>query len=179
VPATVEIKASAWYNNNDVVNLNKWPIKNTDADYGVYAPASKVYKWQIRPNGQPPITPERRPACLTDALLFKCFHGITLKPYEIVFVEVVWKWFANRVSSFSRTNKYWEGCYKGQWGYDVNQTEWWSPAPFKAQTQKGRIYRIGKLETNTGIGGYDTVTFAQRTRIITTKYTKGGYSALE
>jgi hypothetical protein len=178
VPATVSITASAWYNNNDVTNLNKWPIKNTDADYGVPGRDSNTekYKWQSRTGGSGAMVPERRPACLTDSLLFKCFEGIPLKPYETVFVEVVWKYFANKVNNYQRESL--DG-YRGQWGYDINSIEWWSPAPFKAHTQKGRIYRIGKLEADTGIGGYDTVTFAQRTRIITTKYTKGGYTALE
>jgi hypothetical protein len=178
VPATVEIRASAWYNNNDVANLNKWPIKNKDADYGPVPP--NIRKWQTREGSSDVIVPERRPACLTDSLLFKCFEGIPLKPYEIVFVEVVWKWFANKVSKNNRAmlNAGFDPT-NGQWGYNVNDVEWWSPAPFKVQNQKGRIYRIGKLEADTGIGGYDTVTLAQRTRIITTKYTKGGHTALE
>ena len=180
VPATVGIAASVWYNNNDVTNLNKWPIKNTDADYGVPGRDNnkEKYKWQSRSGGSGPVVPERRIACLTDSLLFKCFEGIPLKPYETVFVEVVWKWFANRVSGYGRRSE--NALYNsGTWGYEVDDVEWWSPAPFTAPTQKGRIYRIGKLEADTGIGGYDTVTFAQRTRIITTKYTKGGYTALE
>jgi len=186
VPATVSITANAWYNNNDVTNLNKWPIANVDADYGVAGGgagggagptggvhSSTSYKWQNREGG---FTPERRPACLTDSLLFKCFQGIPLKPYDIVFVEVVWKWFANKISRFFREQL---NTNNGRFGYNINDVEWWSPAPFTMQNQKGRIYRIGKLEADTGIGGFDTVTFAQRTRIITTKYTKGGYTALE
>jgi len=182
VPATVGIAASIWYNNNDVANLNKWPIKNKDADYGPVPPSYR--KWQAR-DSSGTIIPERRLACLTDSLLFKCFEGIPLKPYEIVFVEVEWKWFANKVSKYLRgqTTSSSGHLYptNGEWGYNIAEgnTEWWSPAPFKMQNQKGRIYRIGKLEADTGIGGYDTVTFAQRTRIITTKYTKGGYTALE
>lgn len=184
VPAIVSITASVWYNNNDLANLNKWPIKNTDADYGITGGAPvphppATYKWQIREAvqiGIGPIVPERRPACLTDSLLFKCFEGVPLKPYETVFVEVVWKWFANRVSGKRRSTS---DTGKGTWGYDINSVEWWSPAPFTMQNQKGRVYRIGKLEADTGIGGYDIVTFAQRTRIITTKYSKGGYTALE
>jgi hypothetical protein len=174
VPASVDITTRAYYNNNDVANLNKWPIKNVDADYKNGVTDGKYYKWQIKVNAE--ITPERRPACITDSLLFKCFQGIPLKPYEIVFVDVVWSFFYNRNTRGQIINAYRDRC---EWGYDVNTVEWWSPAPFLTQSQKGRAYRIGKLEADTGIGGYDKVTFAQRTRIITTKYSRGGYTALE
>jgi len=176
VPATVVIGLLEYYKNNDVASLNKWPIKNIDADYKNGVIDGTTYKWQTKGGGGG-VIPERRIDCLSDELLFRCFQGVPLKPYEIVFVEVMWNFLSNKFSRNQIFNSYLAS--NSTWGYDVNQVEWWSAAPFLTQTQKGRIYRIGKLEADTGIGGYDTVTFAQRTRLVTTKYTKGGFTALE
>jgi hypothetical protein len=176
VPANVSIELLEYYKNNDVASLNKWPIKNVDADYKNGYIDGTTYKWQTK-DGQEGIIPERRIDCLTDELLFRCFQGVPLKPYEIVFVEIMWNFLSNKHSKNQITNLF-TGSNAFH-GYNVNQVEWWSPAPFVTRSQKGRIYRIGKLEADTGIGGYDTVTFAQRTRLVTTKYTKGGFTALE
>jgi len=176
LPATVTIVSNAWYNNNDLANLNKWPIKNTDANFST--DLNRVYRWQPRANGNYfQALSENRPSCLTDSILFKCFEGIPLKPYEIVFIEVVWTFLAH-----VDTDNEIEGnnvSEKSSKGYDIDIIEWWSPAPIKIERQKGRIYRVGKLEADTGIGNYDKVIFAQRTRVITTKYSRGGLNALE
>lgn len=177
VPATVSISLRSWYNNNDVVNLNKWPITNKNVELGAFY--GRTYKWQSRPEGSGAPTPEGRISCLSDELLFKCFQGIPLKPYEIVFVEIQWTFFAHKVSTPRRGG---DGGYvpsTGSWGYNISNEEWWSPTPFNTFRQKGRIYRIGKLDADNGVGQTDTVLFAQRTRIVTTKYSKGGYTALE
>ena len=172
VPATISIQLRAWYNNNDKANLNKWPIINTDANYGPLT--WKTYKWQSS-NG-----PEKRPRCLTDSILFKCFEGVPLKAYETVFIEIQWTFFANRVPKYYRNGDGGWSVYSGYWGFNnISDIEWWSPMPYKEYSQKGRIYRIGKLDADHGVGGIDTVIFEQRTRVITTKYSKGGFTALE
>lgn len=175
VPATVSISLRYWYNNNDVENLNKWPITNKEVYLG--ANKGRTYKWQSRPNGTP--VDEGKPSCLTNDLLFKCFQGIPLKPYEIVFIEIQWTYFAHRISNSRRGGIGGYNTYSGSWGYNLSNEEWWSPTPFNTYRQKGRIYRIGKLDADNGVGNTDTVLFAQRTRIVTTKYSKGGYTALE
>lgn len=174
VPATVKFKVKQWYNNNSIDNLNKWPILNADMDYGKYP--NQVYKWQNRPNQQG-LVPERRPECLTDDLLFQCFDGINLKHYDTVFVEVMWTWFENRKIWNDISN---EPLISYDFGYNnIADFEWWSPKPFYQKRQKGRIYRIGILDKDNGVGKTDKVIFAQRTRIVTTKYFKGGNTALE
>jgi hypothetical protein len=167
-PATVTLQVKQWYNNNSIDNLNKWPIQNVDANYGKRR--NSYYKWQyITPEaGDNTIIPENRPECLTDDLLFQCFKGIKLKHYSIVFVEVMWTWFENR-KRLDEIN----------FGYDIANLEWWSPRPFYQKRQKGRIYRIGILDADNGVGKTDKVIFAQRTRIVTTKYFKGGNTALD
>ena len=64
-------------------------------------------------------------------------------------------------------------------GYNLHDVEWFSPKPFYTRRQKGRVYRIGKLAKSNSVGQYDIVTFAQRTRIVTTKWYRGGNTALE
>jgi hypothetical protein len=174
VPVTLTtIETIVWYNNNSIDNLNKWPIKNVDADDEWGTPK----KWQTFDGGT--LIPDRRPDCLNDAYLTKCFQGINLKHYDTVFVEVMWRYFSNR-NDKEYTNDL------VTWGYDsqydresIHNVEWWSPRPVKIKRQKGRVYRIGILEADTGIGGFDKVLFAQRTRVITTDYKRGGQTALE
>jgi hypothetical protein len=49
----------------------------------------------------------------------------------------------------------------------IRTGEWFTPNPVTILDQKGLIYRIGKLEKDSGIDKYDKVTFAQRTRVLT------------
>lgn len=194
VPAIVNMTPLFYYKNNSVEGLNRWPIQNVNADVKIGFPPGG-FKWQGGKNNTGRI------ACLTDSLLFKCFEGIPLKPYDIVFVEIVWYFFMNKsrgTRSYSGPNnsnsvnrvgdidvvEVRKNCQFGYknidgTGYGVNALEWWSPAPFTQESQKGRIYRIGKLEADNGINGYDKVTFAQRTRLVTTRFQRGGFTALE
>ena len=148
LPATVTIDPAFSFNNSSLAGLNSWPIKNTDESGG-----------------------EGRPQCITDDLIFKLFQGIPLKVYDIVFVEVVWRkmmtaGIQNSVAGFpvGKRNLY---------TFIQDNEEWFTPHPVAIKNQKGLIYRIGKLEKDTGIGNFDKVTFAQRTRVLTQK-TKGG-----
>jgi hypothetical protein len=171
LPATVTFDTKQYYNNNSIENLNKWPIRNTDMNYGKFP--TTLYKWQNISTGA--IVPENRPECITDDLLFQCFEGIYLEHYSTVFIEVMWTYFENikpqNYSSFAMIDN------------DSNDTfhkqEWWSPKPFYQKRQKGRIYRIGILDKDNGVNKTDKVLFAQRTRVVTTKYFKGGNTALD
>lgn len=180
VPITVTITPRQWFNNNTVENLNKWPIKNIDANYNPYDGSLK--KWQKRDNSYN-IIPDNRPDDLTDEYLFRCFKGVKLKPYDIVFVEVVWRWRENMVNTFNSggTPTVAVDYNTSSHGYRerIHDFEWWSPKPFYGYSQKGRVYRIGILEADTGVGGYDKVLWAQRTRIITTKWGRGGLTVLK
>jgi hypothetical protein len=177
---TAAIVSIVWYNNNSVDNLNKWPIRNVDADdeWGVRK------KWQSYGEfeNQGFLIPDRRPDCLSNEYLTKCFQNVNIKYYDIVFVEVMWRYFAHRNNNYDIRNKL-NPIY---WGYDENNgrvnihdAEWWAPKPVKMRRQKGRVYRIGGLEADTGIGNFDKVLWAQRTRVITTDYRRGGETALE
>jgi hypothetical protein len=173
VPVTeTAIESLVWYNNNSIDNLNKWPIKNIDADN----------EWNVRKkwqsyDGGTLFVPDKRPDCISDNYLSKCFQGINLKHYDTVFVEVMWRYFAHRNG---RNPFEPPGGNLINWGYDnIHDLEWWSPRPIKMKRQKGRVYRVGILEADTGIGGFDKVLFAQRTRVITTDYRRGGQTALE
>lgn len=171
VPSTAKIILNQWFNNNSVDNLNSWPIINTDMNYGKFR--NQTYTWAL-PGGQP----ENRPACLSDDLLLKCFQGISLKQYDTVFVEVMWTWFELRTGN----QKFWSYRNKGyepKNSNSIHNLEWWSPAPFLTQQQKGRIYRIGILDKDNGVGKTDKILFAQRTRTVTTKFFRGGNTALE
>jgi hypothetical protein len=174
---TAAIESIVWYNNNSVDNLNKWPIKNVDADdeWGVRK------KWQSYSYDGNTFIPDKRPDCLTNEYLTKCFQNVNIKHYDIVFVEVMWRYFAHRNNNYDIKNK----ICPVDWGYDesarvnIHDVEWWSPKPVKMRRQKGRVYRIGGLEANTGVGNFDKVLWAQRTRVITTDYRRGGQTALE
>jgi len=182
VPTTVKIKAKQWFNNNTVDNLNRWSIQNQDADRGKNP--SQEYKWQTHQwnNNIPKITRDGRPDCLSDEFLFKCFKGVALKEYEIVFVEVIWRYMQNMCYTDRGTgsNMFYENYDAPTYrGYNLHDVEWFSPKPFYTRRQKGRVYRIGKLAKSNSVGQYDIVTFAQRTRIVTTKWYRGGNTALE
>jgi hypothetical protein len=178
IPAIAVIIPSEWYNNNSVANLNKWPIKNIDADYGV--DPSFLKPWQKKSNLGTVVDPDRRIDGLTDDFLNRCFAGVNLKNYSVVFVEVFWRFRLNKADIKNTTVV--QPTYKNSsWGYwdQIHDQEWWSPKPFLGHTQKGRVYRIGILEADTGVGGFDKVLWAQRTRIITTRRTRGGRTALD
>lgn len=179
LPVIATITPLEWYNNNSVENLNKWPIKNNDADYNHVDPAT-ILPWQKKDANGATIIPDRRIEGLTDDFLHRCFKGVRLKPYDTVFVEVLWKFRMNR-SDFSSSTPHPPTYRTSTWGYwdRIHDHEWWSPKPFRAHVQKGRVYRIGILEGDTGPGGYDKVLWAQRTRIITTKRLRGGRTVLE
>lgn len=183
LPATVSFRVKQWYNNNSLDNLNKWPIINADMNYGKFP--NRLYKWQRTTQGNNSIPndtiiiPENRPDCITDDLLFRCFEGIKLNHYDTVFIEVMWTWFENR--KFFNPDNISENISGGYpLGYNnIGDFEWWSPKPFYTKRQKGRIYRIGILDKDNGVGKVDKVLFAQRTRVITTKYYRGGNNVLD
>lgn len=98
---------------------------------------------------------ESRPEMLDDAYLARCFADVPLDSYDIVFVEVYWQRFVNKDTS--------------------NSTEpLWLGESFTVPQDKGRVYRVGKLAASNGVGEYDLVTFAHRTRIKTTTTKRGG-----
>jgi hypothetical protein len=96
-----------------------------------------------------------RPTMLDDAYLARCFYNVPLEAYDIVFVEVSWKKYTNKDEA-SSTSPLWFG------------------ESFTAPERKGRVYRVGKLAASNGVGEYDVVTHAQRTRIKTTRTKRGG-----
>ena len=152
------------YNNNTVKGLNSWPITNNNADIHSNIPNRG---WQQTP-------PEGRPTCITDDILFKCFNGTKLKEYDTCFIEVRWilirpAWY--RWGSNFTNNNYIRSTQESQF-------EWWVPKPVTLPQQKGRIYRIGVLDADNGIGNVDTVIWAQRNKITTTTASKGGRNAL-
>jgi len=180
--AIVKIKAKQWFNNNTVANLNRWPIQNIDAQGGKFP--SKEYKWQNHQWKNATIVnivKDGRPDCLSDEFLFKCFKGVELKEYEIVFVEVVWRYLQNmcHINDHDGSIVFYGDAAPEYRGYNLHNVEWFSPKPFYTTRQKGRVYRIGKLANSNPDGSLDTVTFAQRTRIVTTKWYRGGNTALE
>ena len=98
---------------------------------------------------------DTRPEMLDDAYLARCFYNVNLEAYDIVFVEVSWKKYINR-EEFLSTTPLWVG------------------ESFTVPENKGRVYRVGKLNASNGAGEYDVVTHAQRTRIKTTRNKRGG-----
>lgn len=100
------------------------------------------------------LSSETRPEMLDDAYLARCFYNVPLEAYDIVFVEVQWKKYFNRDN--------------------FDDTPQWLGESFTVPEEKGRVYRIGKLAASNGVGEYDIVTFAQRTRIKTTSSKRGG-----
>ena len=98
---------------------------------------------------------EARPDMLDDAYLTRCFYTVPLEAYDICFVEVSWKTYENK-EVFSANDPLWLG------------------ESFTVPETKGRIYRVGKLAASNGVGEYDVVTYAARTRIKTTRNKRGG-----
>jgi len=182
----VEIENKQWFNNNTISNLNQWPIKNKDAQGGLmplYPYKWMTHQWLQRHDGNGTYaytTLDGRPDCLSDEFLFKCFKGVELQEYEIVFVEVVWRYMQNMCHDDGVNGIVFYGNNVPNYrGYNLHNVEWFSPKPFYTRRQKGRVYRIGKLAKSNPVGDFDTVTFAQRTRIVTTRWYKGGNTALE
>lgn len=140
-----------YYNNNTLAGLNSWPIKNED---------TKVKQYMIQDNQfvgtfDNTLVNETRPEMLDDAYLQRCFCHTVLNSYDTVFVEVSWKEYTNR-STLIASDPVWVG------------------EGFTAPALKGRIYRVGKLVKSNPVNEYDIVSFAQRTRIKTTKSKRGG-----
>jgi len=140
-----------YYNNNTLAGLNSWPIQNQTIQ-------AKQYTIQDRENVgafSNTLVTETRPLMLDDAYLWRCFSHTVLEAYDIVFVEVYWKEYTNK-NTMPANDPIWLG------------------ESFVVPVLKGRVYRIGKLAKSNGNGDYDLVTFAQRTRIKTTKNKRGG-----
>lgn len=140
-----------FYNNNTLAGLNGWPIKNEE----VLAKQYTVQDYQSVSSFSSSLVVETRPSMLDDAYLNKCFSNIALEPYSTVFVEVQWKEYTNR-SKFKPNSPAWVG------------------EGFTVPVLKGRVYRVGTLAKSNGVNEYDIVTFAQRTRIKTSRTKRGG-----
>lgn len=140
-----------FYNNNTLIGLNNWPIKNEEI---------KVKQYTIQDNQNvnvfsDTLVTETRPIMLDDSYLYKCFNNVKLDAYDTVFVEVLWKEYTNR-TTFRASRPMWIG------------------EPFTMPVLKGRVYRVGTLAKSNGVDEYDVITFAQRTKIKTTRTKRGG-----
>jgi len=140
-----------FYNNNTLVGLNNWPIKNEEV---------KVKQYTIQDNQNVNVfsntlVTETRPIMLDDSYLHKCFSNVNIDAYDTVFVDVFWREYTNR-TTFRASRPMWIG------------------EPFTAPVLKGRVYRVGTLAKSNGVGEYDVVTYAQRTKIKTTRRKRGG-----
>ena len=160
-PATVTITNQSFYNNDSVYKMNLWPIQN------------KIYK---SASGQDTTNP--LPTCVTQGLLQRCFQGVSLKSYEVVFIEVNWIKinFADttlRLGKWGRRNSSLRSFYTEVTNGTDNYC-WWVPNTVNIPEEKGRIYRIGKLKEYNGNGKTDVVTWAQFTQIRTTRTNRGG-----
>lgn len=140
-----------YYNNNTLAGLNGWPIKNEEVKVKQYTIADGQNVSSFSNN----LVTETRPSMLDDAYLYKCFNNIVIEPYETVFVEVLWKEYTNK-SKFKSNAPAWIG------------------EGFTVPVLKGRVYRVGKLFKSNGVNEYDLVTFAQRTKIKTSRVKRGG-----
>jgi len=140
-----------FYNNNTLAGLNGWPIQNQTVQIKQYQQDDGKTNSTFSTN----LVTETRPMMLDDAYLARCFSSTVLEAYDTVFIEVYWKEYDNRPTVPS-SDPLWVG------------------ESFNAHVLKGRVYRVGKLEKSNAVGDYDIVTFAQRTRIKTTKNKRGG-----
>lgn len=140
-----------FYNNNTLAGLNSWPIQNQTVQIPLYQTEDNKKDSSFSTT----LVTETRPEMLDDAYLARCFSRTVIEAYDTVFVEVFWKLYDNRPT--------------------VHPADpLWLGGAFTAPVLKGRVYRIGKLFKSNGVGEYDVVTFAQRTRIKTTKTKRGG-----
>jgi hypothetical protein len=140
-----------FYNNNTLVGLNNWPIQNEEV---------KVKQYTIQDNQNVNVfsntlVTETRPIMLDDSYLHKCFRDVNLQAYDTVFVDVFWREYTNR-TQFRASRPMWIG------------------EPFTVPVLKGRVYRVGTLAKSNGVGEFDVVTYAQRTKIKTTRRKRGG-----
>jgi hypothetical protein len=127
-----------------VTNINRVVYYNNNTLAGLNS-------WPIQNENLSDLKPEM----LDDAYLSKCFSNVSLNAYDIVFVEVLWKEYINKT--------------KTKADYQV-----WLGDSFTVPAKKGRVYRVGKLAKSNGVGEYDVITVAQRTKIRTTKAKRGG-----
>jgi hypothetical protein len=142
-----------FYNNNTLVGLNNWPIQNEEVRVKQYT----IQDGQAVNVFSNDLVTETRPTMLDDAYLHKCFNNVNLDAYDTAFVDVLWKEYTNR-TTFRASRPMWIG------------------EPFTVPVLKGRVYRVGTLAKSNGIGEFDVVTYAQRTRIKTTRTKRGGNS---
>lgn len=165
-PATVGINNLSFYNNDSVYKMNLWPIQN------------KAYSQNAGQNTTDPL-----PTCITQALIQRCFQGVPLKCYEIVFIEVSWIKInpPNTTSKFARWGRFNSRikAYEDDVSNGTDAFCWWVPNSVYIQSEKGRVYRIGKLKEYNGNGKTDVVTWAQFTRVQTTKTSRGGNSVFK
>lgn len=140
-----------YFNNNTLAGLNSWPIQNEEIKVKQYTTQDSENVSFFSEN----LVTETRPTMLDDAYISRCFSNVSLEPYDTVFVEVLWKEYTNK-SKFKANSSAWVG------------------EEFRVPVLKGRVYRVGKLAKSNGVGEYDIVTFAQRTRIKTTRNKRGG-----
>jgi len=140
-----------FYNNNTLVGLNSWPIKNEEIKVKRYITQDS----QNVNSFSTDLVTETRPVMLDDSYLHKCFNNVKLDAYDTVFVEVLWKEYTNK-TSFRASKPIWIG------------------ESFTIPVLKGRVYRVGTLAKSNGVNDYDVVTFAQRTKIKTTRNKRGG-----
>lgn len=151
-----------YYNNNTLKGLNSWPIQNANAQVQQGFITNEYYGTDL--GG---MVNEVRPEPLTNSYLNRCFQNIPLQSYDTVFVEIIW-------NAYTNINEGWRETY----GPNPDRPIWLGQS-FEVPVVKGRVYRIGKLHKDSGVGGYDVVTFAQRTRIRTTTNKRGGNNIYE
>jgi hypothetical protein len=140
-----------FYNNNTLIGLNSWPIKNQEIKVKEYI----ILDNQSVNTYSETLVTETRPSMLDDAYLHKCFYNVNLNAYDTVFVEVLWKEYTNR-TIFRASRPMWIG------------------EPFTVPVLKGRVYRVGTLVKSNNINNHYIVTYAQRTKIKTTRTKRGG-----
>ena len=142
-PATVTIENLSFYNNDSVYKMNLWPIQN------------KIYT-NVRAVTLGYTTTDPLPTCITQGLLQRCFQGVSLKSYEVVFIEVTWINInsPDTTAGFKRWGRR-NSRIKMYNNELVNGTDnycWWVPNTVNIPSEKGRIYRIGKLKEYNGNG---------------------------
>ena len=140
-----------YYNNNTLGGLNSWPIQNQDAQTEQYT----IQDGDFVSSFSSTLVTETRPDMLDDAYLQRCFSHMVLNAYDTVFCEVSWKEYTNR-PTLNAEDSVWVG------------------EGFTVPVLKSRVYRVGKLVASNPVGDYDIVSFAQRTRIKTTRTKRGG-----
>ena len=163
--ATTTITNLSFYNNDSVYKMNLWPIVN------------KAYSQNAGENTTDPL-----PDCITQGLLQRCFQGTYLEDYDIVFIEVSWikikTYTSLKFARFGRVNSR-IGFYQDDLLNGTDSYCWFVPNTVNVPSDKGRVYRIGKLKEYNGNGSTDVVTWAQFTRVQTTRTSRGGNSVFK